>query len=140
MTVHQFYQRIASSVLQCPTDHIRVYVDDKYFLHTGTIVDRFYPDAPDIPTVFLYKDCIAQVRRLDLTAGDDSTSVPDEVPRASDVEPRRTSRRTIVPRDDRVPAPVSGHEYQSAIDGTMSHHRQTSDRALLMSMTMTSKY
>jgi hypothetical protein len=39
-------------------------VGGECLLHLGTTTDRHFPDRPDVPTVFLTRDCTVQVMRL----------------------------------------------------------------------------
>jgi hypothetical protein len=58
MPVRQLYHAIASAILNCEDRAIRIFVDNQVLLHVGTITDRFFPDFPDVPTVFLtYRIC-----------------------------------------------------------------------------------
>ena len=54
MPVRLLYQSIAIGILECEDYQIRIYVGDKCLLHLGTITDRYFPDLPDVPTVFLF--------------------------------------------------------------------------------------
>jgi hypothetical protein len=64
MPVRQLYHAIASVILNCEDRMIRIFVDNQVLLHVGTITDRFFPDFPDVPTVFLTHGCTACVRRM----------------------------------------------------------------------------
>ena len=64
MPVRQLYRLIASRILGCEDREIRIFVGTKCLLHLGTVTDRFFPDHPDVPTVFLVPECIVSVRRF----------------------------------------------------------------------------
>jgi hypothetical protein len=128
MPVRQLYHAIASAILNCEDRVIRIFVDNQVLLHVGTITDRFFPDFPDVPTVFLTHGCTAYVRRMGvgMDLPTDLSAVPEgrtETSSAQDTQPpdmssigvhsqaigtapenddgpssRRVSSRKIVPR------------------------------------------
>ncbi len=74
MPVRLLYRAIASGVLGCEDNQIRIYVDGQRLLHLGTITNRHFPDLPEVPSVFLSPSCAAQVRRIGTAQGD--TAIP----------------------------------------------------------------
>ena len=113
MPVRVLYSAIAGGLLDCDDVDIRIFVDDACLLHMGTITDRHFPDNPEVPTVFLYPNCTAFVRR---TVGSSSSNPPAE-PKTRNttlglddesisIPQRRISTRVPIPRLGRLRDPV----------------------------------
>ena len=71
MSVRLFYHLVASRILGCEDNHICMFVDDYEFKHLGLITDRFYPDFPDVPTPYLFNECIVRVEFVADAGGED---------------------------------------------------------------------
>jgi hypothetical protein len=112
MSVRRFYHLIAANILECADDNIRIYVDDECLMHFGTVTDRHYPGDPTQLTVYLYRECVAQVRRVGDTTGGaltvESTSKPGpDTHGAVSPEPlRRTSTRVSSKRGNTAQDPL----------------------------------
>jgi hypothetical protein len=63
MSVHLFYHLVASRIVGCADHQIRMYVDDYELRHLGSITDRFYPDFPEVPTPYLFNECVVDVEQ-----------------------------------------------------------------------------
>jgi hypothetical protein len=64
MKVRLLYHLIATEIVECGDNDIRIYVDGACLMHLGTITDRHFPGVPLQATVYLYRDCTAYVRRV----------------------------------------------------------------------------
>jgi hypothetical protein len=64
LPVRRFYHLIADGILGCPDSQIRIYVHGECLMHLGTVTDRHFPGDPTQRTVYLFRDCVAQVRRV----------------------------------------------------------------------------
>jgi hypothetical protein len=109
MPVRLLYKAIANGILECEDHQIRIFVDDPCLLHLGTITDRYFPGGSEVPTVFLYPNCTAFVRRsVGPLAEPMPTTTPTEIAGESmAIPPRRISTRVPVPRVGRVQDTVS---------------------------------
>ncbi len=106
MSVRLFYHLVASRIVGCADDQIRMYVDDYELRHLGSITDRFYPDFPDVSTPYLFPECVVDVEQL----------------RAGDRDPKPTKPRSVVDTMD-VPEP------KAPVDSSSSTaSRRTSSR------------
>ncbi len=105
MPVSLLYRAIASRILDCDDNQIRIYVGDQCLLHCCTITDRYFPGLPDVPTVFILPDCTVHVRRVVMNSGEqDSIPLPPTIPIENEITgalpggQRRVSTRVPVPR------------------------------------------
>jgi hypothetical protein len=62
MPVRLFHHAVASRILECADNLIRMYVNGECLMHVGTVTDRHMSGHPETPTVFLTQDCTVQVR------------------------------------------------------------------------------
>jgi len=106
LPVRRFYHLIADGILGCPDSQIRMYVDDECLMHLGTVTDRHFPGDPTQRTVYLFRDCVVQVRRIGSEpAGDPSPSEVAQIPGdesqddVSSAPLRRASTRVSSKRD-----------------------------------------
>jgi hypothetical protein len=88
MPIRLLYRAIANGILGCEDERIRLFVEDQCLLHNGTISDRFFPDSPEIPTVYLTRNCVVEVRMNVLNINGDGLIPPmAESKGNSEVEP-----------------------------------------------------
>jgi hypothetical protein len=126
MPVSLLYRAIASRILDCEDNQIRIYVGDQCLLHCGTISDRYYPGLPDVPTVFISPDCTVHVRRVVMNSGDsDSIPLPPTIPIENAITdalpggPRRVSTRVPVPRGGNLPHTTATSSISPTSKGSM---------------------
>jgi hypothetical protein len=113
LPVRRFYHLIADGILGCLDSQIRIYVHDECLMHLGVVIDRYFSSDPTQRTVYLYRDCVAQVRRVggDPTGGTSSSAVAqkpgDESQDDVSLAPlRRVSTRVLSKRDHMASDPL----------------------------------
>ena len=127
MPVRLLYRAIANGLLDCEDHQIRIFVDDACLLHLGTVTDRHFPDNPDVPTVFLYPDCTAFVRKSVLPPAEPMPNVPP-VTKQEEKELDTVVGESMPQRRVSTRVPVGRRDHSVTIDPTAVSRRPVRDR------------